>query len=67
MITFLLHFDPPYWDLLEASDDPHAFDDDYIDRNYPTIACGEAIVVSKVVFDSIKCKYPQARFTRVND
>jgi hypothetical protein len=64
MITFLLHFDPPYWDLLEASDDPHAFDDDYIDCNYPTIACGEAIVVDKDGFEMIRAKYPQARFAQ---
>ena len=64
MTRYLLHFDPPYWDLLEASDDPNDFDDDYIENNYYTIPCGEAIVVDEEGFEMIRAKYPQARFTQ---
>jgi hypothetical protein len=62
MIRYLLHFDPPYWDLLEASEDPDAFDDDYIDENYCCIAAGDTIVVDAEGFERVKRKYPQERF-----
>ena len=56
---YLIHYDPPFWNILEESHSPKRLDD--LIPEYGCIPCGDMIITDDKGLESIKTKYPQVR------
>lgn len=56
---YLLHFAPPFWEVLDQNEDRDMLDNRSMD--YPLLHLEEVIIVDDEHFESIQLKYPQAR------